>query len=711
MKKMRIFVASPSDMVAERTKVEEVVSSLKPLANNLEIAIEVVDWSSVVPDMGRPEQIILNQVEPMSWDVFIGILWHRFGTQTGEKDKTKEREYLSGTEEEFKTAYHLWQKYQRPRIVMYRCKRNIPPNDLDPDQYKRVQEFFSQFDVRKGEHPGLYQTFDSVRSFKKLLLDNLQKILLEQEKKPLEQQNVIHPATQAVKLFVCYQRSAKHDRALAEYLLSALSKDGHDVFIDTSMRIGAEWLNDIDENIKSSDYLVVLVSKESADSEMVQAEIFRAYEHRKMNGHPKTLPVRMNFEGLLPYTISAFLGQYQQAMWNGEQDNQRIADEISSVVRGQNQSTGVSTIKVVPLSYSEDGRAIYNENEEPRPLPEFDPRILDELAEPGGSIKLGDRFYIVRESDDKLKRAITKNGETITIRASRQTGKSSLLARGINYAHAKANIVYMDFQSIEHEEFESADRFMKYFAGAITRKLKQDVEIVDKIWQEKLGPQDKLVEIMEEQVLPASDRPIVLAIDEADRLLSAPFQNDFFALMRSWHNNRAVGPEWNKLNIAMVIATEPYLLISNPNQSPFNVGVRINLEDFNREQVSDLNHRHGNPVKDHDMEAFFKLLSGHPYLTRRALYLLVSENWTWESLYRRATEDQGPFADHLRRQLWFIRENERLHKGLQQVLHNNSCDDEEILWRLLRAGLIKGQGDRYYCRCGLYEKYFMDHLI
>lgn len=160
----------------------------------------------------------------------------------------------------------------------------------------------------------------------------------------------------------------------------------------------------------------------------------------------------------------------------------------------------------------------------------------------------------------------------------------------------------------------------------------------------------------------------------------------------------------------MVIATEPYLLISNPSQSPFNVGVKLNLEDFKDEQVQDLNHRHGDPLKEKDLETFFELLSGHPYLTRKALYLLVSELWSWDNLYKHAAADQGPFADHLRRQLWFIQEDTALQEALRQVLNYNKCDNDKVLWRLLRAGLVKGIGDLYYCRCGLYEKYFKDHL-
>lgn len=517
--------------------------------------------------------------------------------------------------------------------------------------------------------------------------------------------------SKVAKFFISYRRSAKDDRALAEYLHDYLTAKGHIAFIDVSMRVGTEWLKEIDEQIKASDYLVVLVSKDSADSEMVQAEIHRSYEYRRQTGWPQTLPIRMRYEGLLPYTISAFLGQYQQMDWNNHEDNERIAREVASVVsRQENGNVYVTPTKYMPAFFSEDGRALSSKEEKTQPLPEFDPRILDGLNEPGGTLKLDDRFYIERDSDDKLKRSIIKKGETITIRASRQTGKSSLLVRGIHHVHSIASIVYIDLQAIEHDNFESADHFLKNFASIITRKLKMDVGVINQIWREKLGSQDKLVKVMEDYVLPKSNQQIILAIDEADRLLGVPYHSDFFALMRSWHNNRAIDPQWNKLNIAMVIATEPYLLISNPNQSPFNVGVKLNLEDFNREQVQDLNHRHGNPIKDINMEAFFELLNGHPYLTRKALYLLVSEHWTWENLYKHSADDQGPFADNLRRQLWFIREDNTLQEALRQVIYKNKCDNDRILQRLLRAGVVKGFGDLYYCRCGLYDKYFKEKL-
>src|SRR6266487_3182966 len=101
LKKLRIFVASPSDMAKECAKLKEVVESLKPTADYLGLVLEVVDWRAIVPEAGRAQQIIFDQLKPTSWDIFVGILWHRFGTPSGAKDPQTQKEYLSGTEEEF----------------------------------------------------------------------------------------------------------------------------------------------------------------------------------------------------------------------------------------------------------------------------------------------------------------------------------------------------------------------------------------------------------------------------------------------------------------------------------------------------------------------------------------------------------------------------------------------------------------------------------
>ncbi len=392
------------------------------------------------------------------------------------------------------------------------------------------------------------------------------------------------------------------------------------------------------------------------------------------------------------------------------------AGDMAEALRAQVQHATPYVLTSPPLPttkvFSEDGEQISNEDSLPPPKPQFDPHLLEILDAPGGVIKLRDKFYIERQGDDLLKREIIKTGTTTTIRASRQTGKSSLLVRGINYAReqTQARIVHLDLQRLEGERLASPDVFLRDLAEFMVRKLRLDMAEVDLAWRGSLGPQDKLTYLMEDYILPQLDTPLVLALDEVDRLLQTPFYTNFFALLRAWHNSRALSEEWDKLNMVLVISTEPYMLIADVNQSPFNVGLRIYLEDFNEAQVRDLNRRHGAPVSDADFPQLLSLLGGQPYLTRQALYTLAIKQLAWADLTYEATLDNGPFGDHLRRQQWLLHDEPALKAAFKQIIEQNHCADPSAQFRLLQAGLIKASGDMCACRCDLYRLYFKDKL-
>lgn len=178
LKKLRIFAASPSDVASERAKLETVVDLLKPLADYLGLTLQVLTWRDVVPDAGRPQQVIFDQLEPTEWDIFVGILWHRSGTPSNAINPQTSKPFVSGTEEEFVTTYNLWKQHGKPRIMMYRCTR-LFPFDVDPDQLKQVNDFFKLIQDPKSNYRLLSQNFDTIESFEKLLLDNLQKVLIE----------------------------------------------------------------------------------------------------------------------------------------------------------------------------------------------------------------------------------------------------------------------------------------------------------------------------------------------------------------------------------------------------------------------------------------------------------------------------------------------------------------------------------------------------
>jgi hypothetical protein len=204
--------------------------------------------------------------------------------------------------------------------------------------------------------------------------------------------------------------------------------------------------------------------------------------------------------------------------------------------------------------------------------------------------------------------------------------------------------------------------------------------------------------------------PILLAMDEVERMFSSPLRSDFFSMLRNWHNNRARGGDWKHLNLALVTSTEPYQFITDLNQSPFNVGQVIELSDFTLEQVMDLNRRHNQLLVETQIVQLYALLGGHPYLTRKAFYLLASQRIAFIDLLNNGCEDDGPFGDHLRNYLFRMGGQEKLKAGLIQVIKFQRCTDEQIFFRLRGAGLVKRIGNEVKPRNNLYADYFEKRL-
>jgi hypothetical protein len=113
--KVRIFVASPGDCNSERQQLDKVVAELNvilpALVPDQSLILELVKWeTAVTPGIGRDAQEVVNR-QIGEYDIFIGILWKRMGTPTAVAS--------SGTEEEYRNAYAVWEKDRKLPILFY----------------------------------------------------------------------------------------------------------------------------------------------------------------------------------------------------------------------------------------------------------------------------------------------------------------------------------------------------------------------------------------------------------------------------------------------------------------------------------------------------------------------------------------------------------------------------------------------------------------
>ena len=496
------------------------------------------------------------------------------------------------------------------------------------------------------------------------------------------------------RIFVSYRRSEPADHALAHTLRDRLEAEGHAVFIDTDMRVGTDWAAKIYENIDWCDHFIVLLSADAVVSEMVVGEVRRAHRRNRTDGRPVLLPVWVGRVGELGYELDAYLGPLQYQLC----PNEREPEVLIAAIR-----RAIATEPPPPSGPTKPARARPAPVVPQRPSPSADPRLL---REPGGTMARNDPLYVRRHQDALAERAAARTGgETLLIRAPRQWGKSSLAVRYRDACRDAGKAwSYIDFQ------FFTDDALVAYaaFLAEVARRLLDDLGL-DPL-PDDAPPLTDLTRFMERQVFPRLSDGLVLIFDEADRIIGQTYKRNFFAMLRGWHNRRAVRPDpWERCDLAVVIATEPWLLIDDPNESPFNVATPLELGPLTAGQVAELGARQGMALSDADAEQLWSLLHGQPYLTRMAFHRLnTAPGLTLARLDESAAEPEGPFGEHLRSLLIRLqrRPELRLVEAMHQAERHGTVPGDEVFQRLSGAGLVRRESGRVVPANLLYARFF-----
>ncbi len=164
-----VLVASPGDLEPERRVTEEVIAEWnRTWSRERAVRLNSLTWEAdTFPDFGKDAQDVVNRQLGDDYDIFLGVLWARFGTPT--------MRAASGTLEEFERA--LARHRDDPesvKIMIYFKSAAISP-ESDPEQLKQVQEFRA----RLKELGALYHTFNSEDDFASYLRIHLSKQVQE----------------------------------------------------------------------------------------------------------------------------------------------------------------------------------------------------------------------------------------------------------------------------------------------------------------------------------------------------------------------------------------------------------------------------------------------------------------------------------------------------------------------------------------------------
>jgi WD40 repeat protein len=339
----------------------------------------------------------------------------------------------------------------------------------------------------------------------------------------------------------------------------------------------------------------------------------------------------------------------------------------------------------------------------------------------GGTLPRYALSYVERSADRDLLENLMA-GEFCYVLTSRQMGKSSLMVRTMARLRAQGcSVASLDLSSLGRNLTAA-----QWYEGMISR-LGRQLGIEDEIesfWgsQDHLSPLLRWAEAIERFVLHAIRDPVVIFIDEIDVVRSLPFSTDeFFAWIRSCYNRRADQPQFRRLSFCLLGVASPSDLIPDPRLTPFNIGHRIQLEDFTEEEASTLSAGLG-PTASSGMvlRRILYWTGGHPYMTQRLCRAVVEQPDTpspvlVDQMCGRVFLTHRPWEQE--EHLLFVREcmlksggdpSGLLHLYGQVLSGRRILDDEaDNNVNLLRlAGIVRVDGGRLRVRNRIYARAF-----
>ena len=505
-------------------------------------------------------------------------------------------------------------------------------------------------------------------------------------------------------VFISY-RSKDPDQSLAQTLHDELKAAGHQVFMAAeSIRLGDDWPQRIDEALEEADYFILLLSVKSATSEMVLGEVRKAKRLRdtRPNHRPVILPIRINFpiNDPLNYDLRSYLRFIQQRDWTSDQDTASLLAEVLGIIAEGRQNDAPEPETPILSNQLEESAM------PPRPV--ADPEI------PMGQVDIASEFYVQRPPiEERCYEAILKPSALIRIKAPRQMGKTSLMARILYHAaEAGYKTVPLSFQLADEIVFSDLDAFLQWFCASITSELELP-DCLDDHWQARIGSKMSCTNYFERYLLKQVDGPMVLGLDEVDLVFQyEEIASNFFSLLRAWHEKSKSRASWKKLRLVVVHSTEVYIPL-NMHQSPFNVGLPIELPEFTEEQVLDLAKRHGLDWQMDEVRQLMSMVGGHPYLVREALYHITHQDLTLDELLDMAFTEAGLYGDHLRRHWWNLSQHPELSEAMREVVLSNKPVKLKPVdaFQLHSMGLVNLQGNNVTPRCDLYRQYFRSNRV
>lgn len=154
-----VFLSSPEDVYDERQFVIKTAKEWNSLRSKTTgYHVNVLIWEDIVaPILSDRSQSAVKEQIGEEYDVYLGMMWGRFGSPTGVAD--------SGTVEEFEDALKRYKSGDAVRLAMLFKTNDIPQSDLIGEQFDKVKLFKKRY----ADEGGFYGEFDNEDRLRSLL--------------------------------------------------------------------------------------------------------------------------------------------------------------------------------------------------------------------------------------------------------------------------------------------------------------------------------------------------------------------------------------------------------------------------------------------------------------------------------------------------------------------------------------------------------------
>ncbi|MEI6063851.1 MAG: AAA-like domain-containing protein [Pseudanabaena sp. ELA748] len=328
-------------------------------------------------------------------------------------------------------------------------------------------------------------------------------------------------------------------------------------------------------------------------------------------------------------------------------------------------------------------------------------------------VQMDGRWYVVQtQIESRCHEELLKPGALIRIKSPDKMGKGSLKARLLQFAQNQGyRTVSVDLREANQETFVHINQFLLWLCAYVSDRLDIDAD-PEKTWKKILGANANCTKYVEKFLLEPDKAPLVLALTNFNHVFNYPHvENDFLGLLRGWFEKVNERKVWGRLR-QIIVYSEEALATHNINQSPFNVGLSIELDELTPSQVLALAEAYGLSWSMSEVQHLMALVGGHPFLVDEALKYMHRGNNDLQALLATAATDEGIYRSYLHEKWRQLESDSALIDAMKKLAIADGAVrlERKELVKIDGMGLLKHQGNEVLPRCDLYKRYFSDRL-